>query len=87
MLVDSGDRAGLTAMLDRVVADRDLRTRLSAAAPARAAHFDIEESARTVESFLEDVLDTPMRQAIDTSARVGKRERRRRSAALGATVS
>ena len=58
MLVDSGDRAGLTAMLDRVVADRDLRTRLSAAAPARAAHFDIEESARTVESFLEDVLDT-----------------------------
>ncbi|WP_285187505.1 glycosyltransferase family 4 protein [Rhodococcus sp. MEB041] len=58
MLVDSGDREALTAMLDRVVADRDLRTRLSAAAPARAAHFDIEESARTVESFLEDVLDT-----------------------------
>ncbi|KQU07248.1 hypothetical protein ASG56_06885 [Rhodococcus sp. Leaf7] len=58
MLVDSGDREALTAMLDRVVADRDLRTRLSAAAPARAAHFDIEESARTVEDFLERVLDS-----------------------------
>lgn len=57
MLVDSGDQAGLTVMLDRVVADRELRIALAAAAPARGAFFDLDESARVVEDFLEQVLD------------------------------
>jgi glycosyltransferase involved in cell wall biosynthesis len=53
LLVDAGDRAQLTAALDELIGDPDLRGRLSAAAPARATHFDINDSARHVARFLD----------------------------------
>ncbi|OHU31079.1 glycosyl transferase [Mycobacteroides franklinii] len=56
LLVDAGDTDQLTAALDRLIADRDLRIRLAQAGQIRARRFDIADSARTVASFLSDVL-------------------------------
>lgn len=56
LLVDGGDRAQLTAALDELIGDRELRQRLSAAARLRAAHFDIADSARDVTRFLDAVV-------------------------------
>ncbi|MFI9508163.1 glycosyltransferase family 4 protein [Nocardia sp. NPDC052566] len=55
LLVDGGDQAGLTRALDRLIGDRALRERLSAAAVARAARFDIAETATVVAGFLDGV--------------------------------
>lgn len=56
LLVDAGDTDQLTDALDRLIADRDLRIRLAQAGQIRARRFDIADSARTVASFLSDVL-------------------------------
>ena len=56
LLVDAGDTAGLTAALDRLIADPQLRTRLADAGQLRAQQFDVADSARTVASLLSDVL-------------------------------
>ncbi|MFQ6392881.1 glycosyltransferase family 4 protein [Nocardia sp. KC 131] len=53
LLVDGGDEKQLTAALDTLIENPDLRTRLSAAGRARARHFDVDESARTVADFLD----------------------------------
>lgn len=59
VLVPAGDPAVLAEALDRLVADRGLRTRLAEAAPARAARFDVAESARAVEDFLARIVGEP----------------------------
>ncbi|WP_328400060.1 glycosyltransferase family 4 protein [Nocardia sp. NBC_00403] len=53
LLVDGGDERQLTDALDTLIADRALRTRLSAAGRSRAEHFDIGASAHTVADFLD----------------------------------
>jgi glycosyltransferase involved in cell wall biosynthesis len=58
LLVDSGDRAQLTAALDQLILDPELRRRLSAAARQRAAQFDDAGTARDVEGFLATVVAT-----------------------------
>ncbi|MGW4366400.1 glycosyltransferase family 4 protein [Nocardia takedensis] len=55
VLVAPGDPAALTAVLDRLVADPDLRTRLGARARERAADFGIEATAETVGALLATV--------------------------------
>jgi glycosyltransferase involved in cell wall biosynthesis len=52
LLVDRGDQAQLTAALDRLVGDRDLRQRLADAGRQRAQQFDVAHSAATVAGFL-----------------------------------
>ncbi|WP_454791931.1 glycosyltransferase family 4 protein [Mycolicibacterium lutetiense] len=58
LLVDAGDTTGLTAALDRLIADPQLRTRLAQAGRSRAQQFDVADSARTVARFLSDILVT-----------------------------
>jgi glycosyltransferase involved in cell wall biosynthesis len=55
LLVDAGDRRGLTAALDTLIGDRDLRCRLATAARQRAACFDVTDSARTVAHFVDTI--------------------------------
>ena len=55
LLVDAGDRRGLTAALDTLIADPELRRRLSTAARLRARSFGITDSARAVADFLGEV--------------------------------
>ncbi|MFI6865257.1 glycosyltransferase family 4 protein [Nocardia sp. NPDC050406] len=52
LLVRAGDRHQLTHALDTLIADQELRIKLSAAGSVRARDFDITESARTVWTFL-----------------------------------
>ncbi|MEV6392019.1 glycosyltransferase family 4 protein [Nocardia xishanensis] len=52
LLVPGGDEAALTAALDSLIADPDLRTRLAAAGRGRAADFDVAVTARSVAAFL-----------------------------------
>jgi glycosyltransferase involved in cell wall biosynthesis len=64
LLVDGGNRAQLTAALNELIGDPELRRRLSAAARLRASHFDIAESARAVTQLLSAVVaDTHHRRA------------------------
>ncbi|USI91353.1 glycosyltransferase family 4 protein [Rhodococcus pyridinivorans] len=55
LLVEGGDRRALTAALDTLIGDRELRCRLAAAGIRRAVCFDIAESARAVAHFLRAV--------------------------------
>jgi glycosyltransferase involved in cell wall biosynthesis len=55
LLFDAGDQNQLTATLDRIISDRELRQRLSDAGPIGAARFDVQESARSVAAFLSDI--------------------------------
>ncbi|KZM73158.1 glycosyltransferase family 4 protein [Nocardia terpenica] len=55
LLVDAGDRRQLTAALDRLIDDPDLRVKLADAAQLRAQQFDITESARAVAALLDSV--------------------------------
>lgn len=66
LLVDAGDRRGLTSALNALICNRDLRCRLSAAAPRRAARFDVAESARAVVRLL-DELGTPRASGVSTA--------------------
>jgi glycosyltransferase involved in cell wall biosynthesis len=61
LLVDGGDRAQLTAALDRLLGDPALRGRLGAAGRARAAAFDVDGSARVVAALLDEVAPVPER--------------------------
>jgi glycosyltransferase involved in cell wall biosynthesis len=56
LLVDAGDRAQLTAALDQLIGNCELRQRFSAAGPARAAKFHVTDSARKVTAFLHAVV-------------------------------
>jgi glycosyltransferase involved in cell wall biosynthesis len=56
LLVDGGDRAQLTAALDQLIGDRELRRRLSAAARLRATDFDDTRTAAHVAGFLSIVV-------------------------------
>jgi glycosyltransferase involved in cell wall biosynthesis len=56
LLVDAGDREQLTAALDRLIGNQELRQQLSTAGQARAAKFDIVDSARKVAAFLKTVV-------------------------------
>jgi glycosyltransferase involved in cell wall biosynthesis len=56
LLVDGGDRAQLTAALDRLIGDPELRRRLSAAGRLRATDFDDTRTARHVAGFLSIVV-------------------------------
>ncbi|MEV6278720.1 glycosyltransferase family 4 protein [Nocardia sp. NPDC051832] len=53
LLVTGGDQQQLTAALDTLLGDPDLRTQLAAAGRIRAVDFAIGATARTVASFLE----------------------------------
>ena len=53
LYVDPEDPADIAAGLERLLADADLRARLAAAGPARAAHFDWTASARQMLALLE----------------------------------
>lgn len=66
LLVDAGDRHGLTAALDTLIGDPDLRSRLAVAARQRAESFDITESARAVARFL-DTLGVPSHAEVDAT--------------------
>ncbi|QIX49530.1 glycosyltransferase family 4 protein [Rhodococcus sp. DMU1] len=66
LLVDAGDRHGLTAALDTLIGDPDLRRRLAAAARLRAGCFDITESARAVARFL-DTIAAPSRAEVNAT--------------------
>jgi glycosyltransferase involved in cell wall biosynthesis len=55
LLVDAGDERQLTAALDRLLENPELRTRLADAARVRVQQFDITESARVVAQFLHTV--------------------------------
>ncbi|MBB5917227.1 glycosyltransferase involved in cell wall biosynthesis [Nocardia transvalensis] len=52
LLVTAGDRFQLTAALDRLIDNTELRAKLADAAPIRAQRFDISETARTVAALL-----------------------------------
>ncbi|MGV9837759.1 glycosyltransferase [Nocardia niigatensis] len=52
LLVTAGDRAGLTRVLDTLIADQELRIKLADAARVRARDFDVAESGRIVTEFL-----------------------------------
>ncbi|WP_431970407.1 glycosyltransferase family 4 protein [Nocardia sp. bgisy134] len=52
LLVPGGDESALTAALDTLIGDPDLRTRLAAAGRGRAADFDVAVTARSVAAFL-----------------------------------
>ncbi|WP_433666238.1 glycosyltransferase family 4 protein [Nocardia sp. CA-136227] len=52
LLVTAGNRGELTRALDRLIADRELRTKLADAARLRARDFDVAASGRTVTAFL-----------------------------------
>ncbi|OAT66986.1 glycosyl transferase [Mycobacteroides immunogenum] len=56
LLVDAGNTDQLTAALDLLIEDRDLRIRVAHAGQARARRFDIADSAQTVATFLSEVL-------------------------------
>lgn len=56
LLVQAGDTGQLTAALDRLIEDRDLRIRLAQAGRDRARRFDIADSAQTVGAFLSDMV-------------------------------
>lgn len=56
LLVDAGNTDQLTAALDLLIEDRDLRIRVAHAGQARARRFDIADSAQTVGTFLSEVL-------------------------------
>ena len=66
LLVDAGNRRALTAALDTLIRDRELRCRLAAAGRQRAGCFDITESARAVARFLGTV-GAPSREEVSTS--------------------
>jgi glycosyltransferase involved in cell wall biosynthesis len=55
LLVDGGDEHQLTAALDALIGDPELRTRLATAGRARARHFDIRASAHIVADFLDAI--------------------------------
>ncbi|MFI5776502.1 glycosyltransferase family 4 protein [Nocardia sp. NPDC051570] len=55
LLVDAGDRARLTAALDTLIENPELRAKLADAAQLRAQQFDIAETARTVAELLASV--------------------------------
>lgn len=58
LLVEGGNRGQLTAALDRLIADAQLRRRLASAARARAACFDDTRVAHDVAEFLAGVVTT-----------------------------
>lgn len=74
LLVDSGDVAGLTGALNRLIADPQLRTRLAQAGRQRAQQFDVADSARTVAQLLSDTIAM-------------RRRRRRADRALGPSTA
>lgn len=55
LLVDAGNQRQLTAALDMLIEDPELRTTLADAARVRAQRFDITESARIVAELLHSV--------------------------------
>jgi glycosyltransferase involved in cell wall biosynthesis len=56
LLVPAGDVAAFAAAIDRLVQDRDLRRRLAAAGPARAAEFTVERMVRGTQAVYDSVL-------------------------------
>ena len=56
LLVDGGDRRQLTAALDRLIGDRDLRERLAHGGMLRAERFRVVDAARDVAGFLDQVV-------------------------------
>ncbi|WP_067839062.1 glycosyltransferase family 4 protein [Nocardia lijiangensis] len=57
LLVSGGDEPALTAALDSLIGDPELRTRLAAAGRGRAADFDITVTARSVATFLGRIVE------------------------------
>ncbi len=56
LLVEAGDRPALTAALDTLIENPQLRAKLADAAQLRAQQFDIAETARAVAELLHSVL-------------------------------
>ncbi|WP_342228480.1 glycosyltransferase family 4 protein [Nocardia wallacei] len=57
LLVAAGDERALTAALDRLIEDTELRAKLADAARIRAQRFDITETARVVAGLLTSVTE------------------------------
>lgn len=55
LLVDGGDRQQLTAALDQLIGDRELREHLACGGTVRARRFTVEDAARDVAAFLNQV--------------------------------
>ena len=58
LLVDGGDQQQLTAALDRLIGDRELRERLAQGGMLRAERFTVTDAAREVAAFLDQVVGT-----------------------------
>jgi glycosyltransferase involved in cell wall biosynthesis len=56
LLVDGGDRRQLTAALDQLIGDRELRERLAHGGMIRAERFTIANAARDVATFLGQIV-------------------------------
>ncbi|MGH3723204.1 MAG: glycosyltransferase family 4 protein [Mycobacterium sp.] len=67
LLVDAGDTDQLTAALDLLIADRDLRIALAQAGKVRARRFDIADSAQAVAPYLSDIVARRCRNTPTTS--------------------
>jgi L-malate glycosyltransferase len=67
LLVPSGDAAAFAAAIDRLICDEDLRRRLAAAGPERAAEFSVERMVGGTQAVYDSVLthaSTPSRRVI-----------------------
>ena len=67
LLVPAGDVAAFAASMDRLIRDEDLRRRLAAAGPERAAEFSVERMVRGTQSVYDAVLapaSAPTRRVI-----------------------
>jgi len=67
LLAPAGDAAAFAAAIDRLIRDEDLRRRIGAAGPARAAEFSVERMFRGPQAVYDSVLtpaSAPKRRAI-----------------------
>ena len=67
LLVPAGDAAAFAAAIDRLIRDEDLRRRIGAAGPARAAEFSVERMVLGTQDVYESVLahaSAPARRVI-----------------------
>jgi len=76
--VDAGSLRELREGIERILTDRELRRRLSAAGPARAANFTWDRAARAVMEVYREILEEDRREMEDLGRRAAERKREAR---------